>query len=92
MADWLVACGITTVAIQPEDYSLIWNSDEGGKWGWTVEATGDDAMLGETSQEILASLEAQGACKPTSIATALRRSFGSRMAGSTPTPRAREGR
>jgi hypothetical protein len=60
--------------IPQENYELAWH---GGpeQWGWTVEGNGDDTSLGETSQEILAYLEAQGPSKPNTIATALHRTF-----------------
>jgi hypothetical protein len=42
-----------------------------------VDGTGDDATIGETMAEVIAYLQAQGATKPATIATALRRTFGS---------------
>ncbi len=59
-----------------EEYAMEWN---GGpqEWGWSITGDGQDAALGETSLEILAYLEAQGACKPSSIASGISRSFAS---------------
>jgi hypothetical protein len=62
--------------VPPEDYELAWHTGP-EKWGWTIESTGDEASLGETSREVVAYLEAQGAGKPSTIANALRKSFGS---------------
>ncbi|MBZ5607246.1 MAG: AAA family ATPase [Acidobacteriia bacterium] len=67
--------------VQQEDYELAWHcgQPENGteQWGWTIESAGDDASMGETMLEVRAYLEAQGACKPASIASALHKSFGS---------------
>jgi hypothetical protein len=62
--------------VPQEDYELAWHGGP-DEWGWTIESTGDDASIGETSQEVLGYLEAQGATKPATIAAALRKSFGS---------------
>ena len=59
-----------------ENYELMWH-DGPEKWGWSIESDGDEAGAGETSDEVLAYLEAQGASKPASIAPALHKSFGS---------------
>lgn len=63
--------------VQPEDYALSWHAGDELGWGWTVDGTGDDASIGETATEVLAYLQAQGATKPASIASALHKSFGS---------------
>ena len=63
--------------VQQEDYSLEWHAGDELGWGWTVDGTGDDATIGETMAEVIAYLQAQGATKPATIATALRRTFGS---------------
>jgi AAA domain-containing protein len=62
--------------VPQEEFAMEWN---GGpeQWGWTITGDGQDAALGETSLEILAYLEAQGACKPSSIASGIGRSFSS---------------
>lgn len=62
--------------VPQEDYELAWHGGP-DEWGWSIESTGDDASVGETSQELLAYLEAQGPSKPATIAAALRKSFGS---------------
>jgi len=63
--------------VQPEDYELAWHAGDDSGWGWTVEGTGEDAAVGETMSEVMAYLQAQGPAKPVTIATALRRTFGS---------------
>jgi Domain of unknown function (DUF3854)/AAA domain len=63
--------------VQPEDYELAWHSGDEAVWGWTIEGTGEDASIGETMSEVIAYLQAQGATKPATIATALRRTFAS---------------
>ena len=63
-------------SVPQEDYALAWRGGP-DEWGWTIESTGDDASIGETSLEVLAYLQAQGATKPASIAAALHRTFGS---------------
>ena len=55
---------------------MVWHSGP-DKWGWGIENEGDEAALGETQQEVLEYLEAQGVTKPATIATALHKSFGS---------------
>lgn len=62
--------------VPQENYELAWHPGP-DVWGWTIESTGDETSLGETSQEVLAYLAAQGPSKPATIAAALRRSFGS---------------
>jgi AAA domain/Bifunctional DNA primase/polymerase, N-terminal len=57
-----------------ETYGMAWH-DGADRWGWTIEDDGDDAALGETSQEVLTYLEAQGPSKPNTIASALHRTF-----------------
>ncbi len=59
-----------------ENYELAWR-DGPDKWGWAIESEGDGAAVGETANEVLAYLEAQGAAKPASIASALHKTFGS---------------
>ncbi len=60
--------------VSQENYELAWHGGDDG-WGWTIEGDGDEAALGETSQEVLEYLEAQGPSKPNSIAAALHRTF-----------------
>jgi hypothetical protein len=62
-------------SVPAEEYELIWH---GGpeEWGWTIEGQGDQVVAGDTSEEVLAYLDAQGATKPSSIAAALRKPFG----------------
>jgi AAA domain/Domain of unknown function (DUF3854) len=63
--------------VQPEDYSMIWHAGDEADWGWSIDGTGDDASIGETMSEVIAYLQAQGPTKPATIASALRRTFGS---------------
>jgi hypothetical protein len=62
--------------VAQENYEMTWRGGPDA-WGWTIEGSGDDTSIGETSQEVLAYLDAQGRAKPASIATALHKSFGS---------------
>jgi hypothetical protein len=59
--------------VQRQDFELLWH--QGEEWGWTIEGEGE-AATGETQDEVLAFLEAQGAAKPAAIAAAIRKSFG----------------
>jgi hypothetical protein len=61
--------------VQREDYELVWH--ERDKWGWTIENQCGEPEIGETSEEVLAYLEAQGEAKPSTIATGVHKSFGS---------------
>jgi hypothetical protein len=45
------------------------------EWGWTISAQGEEAAGGETQDEVLAYLDAQGSATPAVIATALHKSF-----------------
>lgn len=60
--------------VPQENYEMVWHPGP-EQWGWTIEGDGDEAGIGETSQEVLAYLEAQGATKPASIAAALHKTF-----------------
>lgn len=60
--------------VQREDFELIWH--EGDRWGWSIENEGDGTATGETADEVLAFLEAQGATKPATIAAGVHKSFG----------------
>jgi len=61
--------------IAQETYEMIWHPGP-DEWGWTIEDDGDDVALGETSQEVLVYLDAQGPTKPAVVAAALHKSFG----------------
>lgn len=65
---------VTGRMVPREDYQLVWH--QGDEWGWSIENAGDDAT-GETGEEIVAFLEAQGASKPATIAAGVKKSFGS---------------
>jgi hypothetical protein len=67
---------VTGRSVPADDFELAWHAGP-DEWGWTIDDQGDQAGLGDTGQEILAYLEAQGAAKPGVIATALRKSFSS---------------
>jgi hypothetical protein len=60
--------------VQRAEYELVWHEDD--RWGWTIEGEGDDAATGETAEEVLAFLEAQGPSKPATIAAGVHKSFG----------------
>ena len=62
--------------VPQENYEMVWNGGP-DNWGWDIVGSGDDAAIGETQQEVLDYLEAQGPSKPATIATALHKSFGS---------------
>ncbi len=66
---------VTGRMVQREDYELVWH--QGDSWGWTIEGAGDDASVGETAEEVIGFLEAQGASKPATIAAGIKKSFGS---------------
>ena len=59
--------------VQREDYELLWH--QGDRWGWTIESQGAEAATGETQDDVLAFLEAQGAAKPATIAAGIHKSF-----------------
>jgi hypothetical protein len=59
-----------------ENYELAWH-DGPDDWGWTIEGDGEAAAFGETANDVLAYLEAQGAAKPSVISAALHKSFNS---------------
>jgi hypothetical protein len=57
------------------ELEMLWH--DGDTWGWTFEGeTSKGRTLGETSEEVLAFLEAEGASKPSSIAKGLKATFG----------------
>jgi hypothetical protein len=62
--------------VPQEEFAMEWHGGP-DQWGWSITGDGQDAALGETSLEILAYLEAQGAAKPSSIAAGIHRSFSS---------------
>jgi hypothetical protein len=62
--------------VPQENFGMVWRGGP-DKWGWGIENEGDEAALGETQQEVLEYLEAQGASKPATVANALHKSFGS---------------
>jgi predicted secreted Zn-dependent protease len=57
-----------------ENYELTWH-DGPDDWGWTIEGDGDGAALGETANDVVAYLQAQGPSKPATIASSLHKSF-----------------
>ena len=63
--------------VQREDYELVWHEGDKSGWGWTIDSAGDDAAIGETADDVLSFLEAQGECKPATIAASIHKSFGS---------------
>jgi replicative DNA helicase len=63
-------------SVAMDDYELVWHGGP-DQWGWSIQDQGEQAGLGETSEEVLAYLEAQGATKPAQIAGALHKSFSS---------------
>jgi hypothetical protein len=60
--------------IPHENFDLVWRDGPEG-WGWTIESQGDGTM-GETSEDVVAFLEAQGPTKPAAIAAMLHKSYG----------------
>jgi hypothetical protein len=66
---------VTGRSVPADDFELAWHAGP-EEWGWTIQDQGPDAGLGETSEEVMAYLQAQGAARPTTIATALRKPFG----------------
>ncbi len=61
-------------AVPSEDYQVDWHGGP-DEWGWTIGAQGDEASGGETQDEVLEYLDAQGATTPAVIARETRRSF-----------------
>jgi hypothetical protein len=61
-------------SVPSEDYQIDWHGGP-DEWGWTIGAQGEDAAGGETQDDVLAYLEAQGAATPTTIANALKKTF-----------------
>ncbi len=61
-------------SVPSEDYELAWHGGP-DEWGWTIQDKGDQGDSGETADEVLSYLDAQGASSPTTIAGALRKSF-----------------
>jgi hypothetical protein len=57
-----------------EDYELLWH--QGDQWGWTITSQGNDACTGETQEDVIAFLEAQGPSKPATIVVGVRKPFG----------------
>jgi hypothetical protein len=66
---------VTGRSVPADDFELVWHAGP-DEWGWTIEGQGADAGLGETSEEVLAYLQAQGASRPSVIASGLRKPFG----------------
>jgi len=65
---------VTGRVVPREDYQLRWH--EGNEWGWSIIAQGSESGTGETQDEVLAFLEAQGAAKPQTIAAGCHKPFG----------------
>jgi hypothetical protein len=61
-------------SVPMDDYELVWRGGP-DEWGWSIQDQGEQAGVGETADEVLAYLEAQGAAKPGEIAKALHKSF-----------------
>ena len=61
-------------AVPSEEFQINWH---GGpeEWGWTIGAQGEEAAGGETQDEVLSYLDAQGSATPAVIAREIRRSF-----------------
>jgi hypothetical protein len=58
-----------------KDYELDWNDAPDTGWGWAVAGEGESDSMGETMEDVLAYLQAQGSSQPATIARALRKSF-----------------
>lgn len=57
------------------ELEMLWH--DGDVWGWTFEGEASSGRsLGETSEEVLAYLEAEGASKPSAIAKGVKATFG----------------
>ena len=61
-------------AVACEDFRIDWHGGP-DEWGWTIGAQGEEAASGETQDEVLAYLEAQGSTTPAVIARETRKSF-----------------
>jgi hypothetical protein len=61
-------------AVPSEDYRVDWHGGP-DEWGWMIGAQGEEAAGGETQDDVLAYLEAQGAANPANIANALKKTF-----------------
>jgi len=58
-----------------KDFELDWNDSPETGWGWAVAGEGEADEIGDTMQDVLAYLQAQGSSQPATIARALRKSF-----------------
>jgi len=58
-----------------KDFDLDWNDSPETGWGWAVAGEGEADEIGDTMQDVLAYLQAQGSSQPATIARALRKSF-----------------
>jgi hypothetical protein len=58
-----------------KDFELDWNDSAETGWGWAVAGEGEADEIGDTMQDVLAYLQAQGSSQPATIARALRKSF-----------------
>jgi hypothetical protein len=58
-----------------KDFALDWNDSDETGWGWAIAGEGEADEIGETMQDVLAYLQAQGSSQPATIARALRKSF-----------------
>ena len=61
-------------SIPCEDFRMDWHGGP-DEWGWTIGAQGEEASGGETQDEVLTYLEAQGSTTPAVIARETRKSF-----------------
>jgi len=58
-----------------KDFELDWNDSPETGWGWAVAGEGEADEIGDTMQDVLAYLQAQGSSQPATIARALRKTF-----------------
>jgi hypothetical protein len=61
-------------SVPSEDYRVDWHGGP-DEWGWTISAQGEEAAGGETQDDVLAYLEAQGAANPANIANGVKKTF-----------------
>jgi len=58
-----------------KDFELDWNDSAETGWGWAIAGEGEADEIGDTMQDVLAYLQAQGSSQPATIARALRKTF-----------------
>jgi KaiC/GvpD/RAD55 family RecA-like ATPase len=57
-------------AVPENKFQIAWHDDE--RWGWTIEDSGADAEMGETSEAVVNYLEAEGAARANDLARNLK--------------------